>query len=89
MKALERAKALHQHARHCGAPLHEFVLELTASEAFEALDWMANDPSATHINQELLRFDLAAARAANNPWPIMDDFQINGFSVIPRAGEVH
>ena len=90
MKAFERAKSLMQHAQYVGAPLEEFVLELTDSEAFEALDWLATDPeNARYINQDLLTLDVAAAKAQKNPWELMNSFQIMGFVVTRRQGELH
>ena len=90
MRAFERAKALHQHAKYCGAPLEEFVLELTDTEAFEALDWLANDPeNAPYINQELLAMDVAVAKASKTPWELMNSFQIMGLTVTRRQGELH
>ena len=84
MTPFERATSLYQHAMHCGAPLEQFVLELTDAEAFAALAVLAAE-----YKNPALDMDLAVARAHNDPWPIMNNFLIGGFQVVRRQGELH
>ena len=89
MNAFERAKYLHHHASHVGAPLEEFVLELTDAEAFDALETLLSMASPGEMNVELFRMDLAIARASGSPWELMNNFKIMGFVVCRRQGELH
>lgn len=84
MTPFERAEALYKHAQHCGAPLEQFVLEMSDLEAFQTLDSLEKQ-----YQNPALTFDIAEAKANKNPWPVMNDFTICGFQVVRRQGELH
>jgi len=86
MTPMQRAEALHKHATNSGEPLEHFVLELSDIEAFQMLDWLA---TAGNVNRELLQLDLAAAKAAGNPWPVMNCFLVMGMQVVRRLESLH
>lgn len=88
MTPFERAESLYKHAQHCGAPLEQFVLELSDSECWQVLDEIAKDPQS-NINHELLKMDIEEAKSKDNPWPVMNNFTIGGFQVVRRNGELH
>ena len=87
--ALNKARALD---RHLYGACRTFVsVCLSDREAWELLAWYQAteiDP-APAAEQEPFLADLARARALNNPWLMLNDFQIAGYSVSRLADEVH
>lgn len=79
--ALEKAESLHRFAVEQGARLGSFALTLSDSEALEILDWFV----AQHPPSELLNEDMLIAHATANPWPVLANFQLMGFAIVPKA----
>jgi hypothetical protein len=80
-EALAKAESLYKFAQSQGSPLSAFVLTLGHKEAMELLtfyeaQWGAN---------ELFMADLTEARRTDDPWPILSNFQLFGFSMAPRS----
>lgn len=82
----DRARALHRFAKHECIAIDELCIELTDSEAFEALEEVANTYDEGQFNVTLLREDIKGARALKDPWPVMANFKYMGMDVRRRLG---
>jgi hypothetical protein len=80
--ALAKAESLYQFAQSQGAPLKEFLVTVTDAEAAELLEWYAEQHEGQN---ELFDLDLAEARRTQNPWPILEHFNLKGLTIAPTA----
>jgi len=87
--ALNKARALDRHLY--GATRAFACVCLSDREAWELLAWyQASTIDAAPLAEQLpFLEDLARARAFNNPWLMLSDFQIAGYAVTRLADEVH
>ncbi len=77
--ALEKAESLQRFAKSQGAHLSTFVLVLSDDEALELLDWFVEQ----HEQNDLLDLDVEDAKRRHNPWPVLEQFSLLGFSMAP------
>jgi hypothetical protein len=76
--AIEKATSLASFAKSQGAPLFTFALILSDSEGMELLDWFV---SQQYEPNELLDMDVALAKKNLDPWPVLQEFTLMGFSI--------
>lgn len=77
--ALAKAESLYKFALSQGAKPVDYQLALTTAEGIEILDWFVNQ----HENNELLLEDVEAAKVKNDPWDVLQFFNLMGFSMTP------
>lgn len=81
--AFERARAVSEHARYLGVSLSEFAVTVTVEEAFELLDWVLSQAKLDNtLNIELLTEDCIKARAQQDPWVVLNGFELFGMPVV-------
>jgi hypothetical protein len=80
-EALVKAESLYKFAQSQGSPLDAFVLTLAHQEAMELLTFY----EAQWGGNEVFMADLTEARRTDDPWPILSNFQLFGFSMAPRS----
>lgn len=81
--ALKKAEALIRHAQYMGVKPAEFMVAVTLGEAYELLDYLV----AVH-DSALLKRDIAEAKEACDPWPVLENFNLLGLA-ITRADGLH
>jgi hypothetical protein len=86
-KAVEKADALVAFAKRRGSPLKDFQVTITLEEAWELLDFMAAGGLGFFQNHHVLVTDVAAAKAAGDPWTILPHMQLCGMP-LARADRV-
>ena len=86
--AVKRAESLDRHARQSGAPRNLFLLLLTIDEGWELVRWFQAHPSEG-IDPLLLAVDVKTAEAENDPWVVLQHFQLSGFTIMKREDSVH
>lgn len=79
--AVEKAESLARIAKEQGAPLSEFVLTLTKTEAFELLDHLGAGGMGWFANHRALLIDIALAKVHGTPFEVLDNFQLLGFNI--------
>jgi hypothetical protein len=82
--ALSKAESLRRHVAYLGAGMDGFVLSITLGEAYELLDYLVEQ----YPTSELLRHDVAHAKESCDPWPVLHNFDLLGFPIMP-ASELH
>ena len=90
--ALGRAEAVIRYANRLGARLSDFRVLVTDAEAFEALDWLVvtmEESAPTEINMDLLKMDIAQAKANGDPWPVVNEFTILGLTLERISESLH
>ena len=80
-QALVKAESLYKFAQAQGSKLDTFVLCLGHDEAMELLTFY----EAQWGSNEVFMEDLNEARRSNDPWPVLSNFQLFGFSMAPRS----
>jgi hypothetical protein len=80
-QALAKAESLYKFAQDQGSPLNTFVLTLDPQEAMDLLSFY----EAQWCGNETFMADLTEARRLNDPWPILSNFQLFGFSMAPKS----
>lgn len=78
--ALSKAASLHHFAEAQGSPLSTFELVLSEPEAMELLDWYGAQYSGTN---DCFDLDFEEAQLTHDPWPILSQFVLMGFRMIP------
>lgn len=81
IRALEKAQSLARFAKEQGAPLTEYDLTLTLPEAFELLDYLGTGGMGWYQNHPQLIADIVQAKSTNDPWPVLANFEIEGFAI--------
>lgn len=81
LAALQKAESLARFAKGQGAPLSEYVLTLTAAEAFELLDFIGSGGLGWFQDHVKLVTDIAVAKATNDPWTMLEYFELEGFAI--------
>lgn len=84
---MRKAVQLRSFARTLGAPLRDFQVILEDDEAMELLDALAAGVLGEVSNMEALRDDAAQCRARKDPWPVLEEFMLQGFE-LARARRV-
>ena len=74
----ERARGLKRFAKSTGTPLQYWYVYVTKTEAFALLEWLAETSDPAHLNVELLREELLKAKYADDPWPLLSEFTVEG-----------
>lgn len=77
--ALEKAESLAKFAAHCGQPFRDFELALTRAEAYEMLDFLEKGGLGQPC--DLLLKDIELARQRGDPWEVLCNFQLHGFTM--------
>jgi hypothetical protein len=80
--ALVKAQSLHRFAVDQGAPLNSFQLVLTQPEAMELVEWYAKQYGG---NNPVFNVDLEIVRRTGEPWDLLSNFQVMGFSMAPAS----
>lgn len=82
--ALGKAESLAAHARYLGVRPAEFAVAVTLGEAYELLDYLAEQ----HPGNPVLEGDIRAAKLEANPWRVLEHFQLSGLEIV-RADLLH
>ncbi len=77
--ALAKAESLLKFAQAQGCPLNTFVLTLGHQEAMDLLSFY----EAQWGGNEVFMEDLTEARKRDDPWPILQNFELFGFVMAP------
>ena len=80
--AVLKAESLAAYARSSGAPLSEFAVALTLGEGYELLDYLASGAMGILRNHEMLKRDIADAKAEGDPWIVLANFQLLGLDIV-------
>jgi len=84
-----KAQELYNFAQQQGAPLSEFVLLVSKEEAWELLDYLVTDPGSGYAGNESLLADIQKAREQDDPYWILENFQLSGLDIRARAAVLH
>lgn len=82
--ALERAFAVLQHAKKLGGRLSQFTVSLTNQEGFELIDWFRAQADDGTANLALLDTDIALARSTDNPFLVLQHYELFGLKLSRR-----
>jgi hypothetical protein len=78
-EALAKAESLWRFAQASGSPLSTFALALSHQDAMDLLSFY--EAQFGHV--ELFVADVAEARLTDNPWPVLANFELFGFQMVP------
>lgn len=82
--ALDRARAIVQHAKYCGAPLKQFSVTVSKAEGFELLGWFRENADPETIDLTLLDEAIAECRRRDDPFEVLREFKLAGVDIIPQ-----
>jgi hypothetical protein len=85
MSAIEKAQALYQFASSQGCPLSTFVLVLSDAEAMEALRELVARIKRLGGGNEQMDIDWQIAIVTGNPWGMLQNFELMGFSMARKS----
>lgn len=85
--ALERAYSLERHAKQSGAPRDLFMLLITKAEAWELLNYLRDN--SKNLDQMALHMDIEIAKRQDDPWLVLQHFDVCGFTPILREESLH
>jgi len=81
--ALQKAESLTRFAAACGVNAsQDFQVALTLGEAYELLDYLAAGGMGQFTNHELLKHDIADAKALGDPWLILTSWHLMGLEIV-------
>jgi hypothetical protein len=80
-RAFEKAKSLCAFAQASGSKPTTFALCLSAEEALELLDWFVEQ----NPDNELLYADVHEAHRTNEPFTVLEHFNLMGLSIVPKS----
>ena len=86
--ALIKAESLARYVQHTGAPQSEFLLALTLGEGYELLDYLASGAMGRCANHADLEHDIADAKVKGDPFEILSQWSLLGFSIV-RTMDLH
>lgn len=86
--ALIRARSLRKHIKRLGCTPDEFFVGVTREEGFELLRWFRDELKREQItdermNLDLLDRDIDRARRKNDPFPVLEHFNLAGLAIRP------
>jgi hypothetical protein len=84
LAALDKATALRNYAIATGYRLDTFLVVLTTVEAYETLAALERGDFGRMMNHHVLVADCQAARAAGDPWPVLEHFTLAGLKLTPQ-----
>lgn len=82
--ALDRARAVLRHIKFLGGRPCEYTVSVTAEEGFELLAWLRAQASPESVNLEALDADIAQAIRSDDPWIVLDHYELLGLKISKR-----